>query len=411
MRIREHGRFLLLGAAAAALAGCSSGGFTGDGPSPIVSDLGMHGDLRGDLAGRGDAASDLSRPLSDQVTLGAPKSYAVAQRPYSLRAQDVNRDGKPDLIAVGDRLNVLLGRGDGTFQDALDVGAAAGTGLDVGDLNADGKPDVVLPLGGNLQVFLGRGDGSFETSRNSPLGNSLTGAALGDVNGDGKLDLAVGDNATGPDHLVHVLPGRGDGSFGTPVSLVVGRNPRALRLIDLNRDGRLDLVVANYGGNSASVALGKGDGTFAAAQTLSSEPSPASLAVADMNGDGALDLLVGSSTRASMSLHLGRGDGTFQPADARAVTPAYPTHQLAVGDVNGDAALDVVTCDGSSNPLLVHLGKGGGSFFPARPFAAGTNLFSIVLEDFNADGRRDVAVSNTAVPSQITVLLNTTAAP
>ncbi|MFO0580313.1 MAG: VCBS repeat-containing protein [Polyangia bacterium] len=130
-----------------------------------------------------------------------------------------------------------------------------------------------------------------------------------------------------------------------------------------------------------------------------------------MNGDGALDLLVGSSTRASMSLHLGRGDGTFQPADARAVTPAYPTHQLAVGDVNGDAALDVVTCDGSSNPLLVHLGKGSGSFFPARSFAAGTNLFSIVLEDFNADGRLDVAVSNTAVPSQITVLLNTTAAP
>jgi hypothetical protein len=380
----------------------------GDGPSPGRGDLGGLSDLRS----RGDAAPDLRRALSDQIALGAPQSYRVAQRPFSLRAHDVNRDGKLDLVAVGDKLNVLLGKGDGTFQDALDVGAASGTGLEVGDLNADGRPDAVLPLGGNLQVFLGRGDGTFESSRDTPLGNSLTGAALGDVNGDGKLDLAVGDNAVGTDHLVHVLPGRGDGSFGAAVSLPVGRNPRVLRLSDLNRDGRLDLVVVNYGGNSASVALGRGDGTFAAAQTLDSELSPASLAVADMNGDGTLDLIVGSSTRPSLSLHLGRGDGTFLPAAPRAITPALSPHQLAVGDLNGDAALDVVTCDGAnSNPLLVHLGQGDGTFFPSRSFSAGMSLFSIALGDFNADGRLDVAVSNTAVPSQITVLLNTTASP
>src|SRR5262245_41369823 len=144
----------------------------------------------------------------------------------------------------------------------------------VGDLNGDGRLDAVTAdgysHGGPVLVWLGNGDGTLRAPPTSLLfGSFQYGLALGDFNRDGRLDVAVttGNHPdTGRGRGVHVLLGRGDGSFEPPRSLDPGDEPWFLARGDFNRDGQLDLAVSllNSGGDLAGlrVLLGRGDGTF-----------------------------------------------------------------------------------------------------------------------------------------------------
>jgi hypothetical protein len=139
--------------------------------------------------------------------------------------------------------------------------------LVVGDLNKDGKPDLVVACKDHIVVLLGDGSGGFRPAKGSPI--KLTHRpgemALGDVNGDGDLDLAVADHDS---YAVSVLLGDGKGSFEpAPGSLVVmkkGEHPHThgLALADVNGDGALDLITGNTDDNDVAVALGDGKGRF-----------------------------------------------------------------------------------------------------------------------------------------------------
>jgi hypothetical protein len=114
---------------------------------------------------------------------------------------DFNGDGKPDLAVAntsGGNVSVLLGKGDGTFQAAVNYGA--GTEADsvtVGDFNGDGKPDLAVAdyNDGTVTVLPGNGDGTFRVAANYGAGTEAISAAVGDFNGDGKPDLAVANSA------------------------------------------------------------------------------------------------------------------------------------------------------------------------------------------------------------------------
>ena len=229
-----------------------------------------------------------------------------------LAVADVNRDGRQDLICGP---NVLLSRGDGSF-------AAVPSSLDgdvqlAADFNNDGNPDLLL-IGesGRFAVVLGRGDGTF--GPDLPVSAALNAAAstgygafamavqAGDFNGDGRIDLAgISEDGT----VIEVLPGKGDGSFGppvTPLNLNVGVPGNLTAVADFNRDGKLDLMAGD------AVLLGNGDGTFRFPIFLGvvSQPCnpqavtegglgcdythPASVA-ADFNNDGLPDLAAGYS--------------------------------------------------------------------------------------------------------------------
>jgi len=181
-----------------------------------------------------------------------------------------------------------------------------------GDFNGDGKADLAvggLASGSNAPattILLGNGDGTFQDAVNYFTGVVPTSVEARDFNGDGKLDLAVanyGDDTAG------ILLGNGDGTFQDMVDYTTGPGPRIVTVSDLNGDGKLDLAVANSSGNTVSFLAGNGDGTFQAAVNYSAGASPRWVASGDLNGDGAPDLLVANQDNAGVSVLLNKGNG------------------------------------------------------------------------------------------------------
>src|SRR5260370_268992 len=125
---------------------------------------------------------------------------------------------------------------------------------------------------------------------------------------------------------------------------------------DFNGDGRLDLVVANFGSANVSVLLGNGDGTFQAASNFPAGSNPRSVAVGDFHGDGLPDLAV-ANYNGGVRVLLGNGDGTFQTTHVSYVAGSLPT-SLAVADFNGDSWPDLAVANYGSNDISVLLNDG-----------------------------------------------------
>jgi len=326
-------------------------------------------------------------------SFAAGRTFDVGMGVLSMVVGDFNGDGKPDL-AVGQW--VVLGNGDGTFQAAVNYGAGVGPRpVAVGDFNGDGKPDLAVADEAGVSVLLGKGDGTFQAPVSSGLGTFPRSVAVGDFDGDGRLDLAVATTSHST-NKVSVLLGRGDGTFHAAANYGAGTNPCSVAVGDFNGDGKPDLAVANlglFGGNytegSVSVLLGNGDGTFQPAVNYTPGGNPSYVVAGDFNADGKLDLAVAAYSTNNVSLLLGRGDGTFLAA-ANFRTASNPSF-LVVGDFNGDGKPDLATVNYSGVSVL--LSKGDGSFQNAVSYGVGQGLDSLAVGDFDSDGKPDLAVA------------------
>jgi hypothetical protein len=234
------------------------------------------------------------------------------------------------------------------------------------DFNADGKLDFAVAnrgdastgnLGG-VAVLLGHADGTFASAIPVDAGKNPVSIAVGDFNRDGKLDLVVADAGDRPNGVVSVLLGKGDGTFQPPTAVSVGHEPLAIAVTDFNGDGKLDLAVSDFGNTMPGdfggvyVLLGRGDGTFEPAVLTNAGENPVSLVAADFNGDGQMDLAVANQHDPStidhggVSVLLGNGDGSFHPALFFGIS-VFPT-SIAAGDLNGDGKPDLVLSSFSS---------------------------------------------------------------
>jgi hypothetical protein len=348
-------------------------------------------------------------------SLGAASSPATGDEPSFIRSADLNRDGKPDLITVnrtGHSVSVMRGNGDGTFVAHADFSAGSANDLpvylEVGDFNRDGKPDVVtsndaIAGSGELAMLLGDGTGALAAPTFTPLGNAARQLAVADMNRDGKLDVAV---ANFNSQNVEVLLGAGNGTFGIPKVLATTAAITGLRSGDFNQDGIPDLIAshaANPGTITALVGSGSGSSTAAVSVGTTSD-QPNHLVTGDFNGDGKLDVVTSNLNGNNISILL---NNTATPA----ITPqtitygaangftngSTKTRFLAVADLNRDGFIDLMTVDDPSpanGNVVVRLGNGGFPFGSQTTFAVGVSPRHLAPGDFNSDGIPDIVVCN-----------------
>ena len=212
------------------------------------------------------------------------------------------------------------------------------------------------------------------------------------------LSGADRSGALGPPQII---PG---GALGVPESDVTITSAR------LDGDSQPDLVVANAERRTAKVFLGNGDGSFRIAGEFPlGGVKTFVLHVADFNHDGKPDLLSANRGSDDVSVLLGKGDGTFWPA--RVEPACLGPYQIRTGDLDGDGRLDVaVPCfreeRSGKNVLMLLFGDGRGAVDRKLEVPVVATAYAVTVNDWNGDGKLDLATVSVAPSNSLTVLLN-----
>jgi FG-GAP-like repeat len=313
-----------------------------------------------------------------------------------LDAADFDGDGNQDLVlgnedAIFDDLSVYFGNGDGTVDPPVTY-ASNGRPFDVAvaDTNGDGAPDLVVAQGGSPSTMLNDGTGTFLPPLPSAGMNAFR-FTLTNLNGDASIDMAAVNASAGN---VVIGLGRGDGTFAPGQEIPnLTLQTQAIAAGDFNGDGHPDLVV-NDGEMTSILLLGRGDAIFGKRSTWL--VASVAFAPADLNGTGPTDLISVSQEPGTVYANLGTRQGFVAPR----LTERNISGQAALGDVNGDGRLDVVTAGERVAPgviqsvLVTNLNLGRTRFGPplvsvVRMDDAGSGTGALELADMNGDGRLD----------------------
>ncbi|OJH42272.1 FG-GAP repeat domain-containing protein [Cystobacter ferrugineus] len=374
----------------------TTGDFNGDGVSDVVTLQWESKDARVWLGGPGRTTRTLP--------IGSVGPSAVG---------DFNGDGWTDVISttrnlafptVQSQVKMSLGGPGGlSAPELVTTLDSASVAVQVAHVDGGATLDVVLyNFSGPAQLLLGNGDGTLRPAVALPLGALVEHVESGDVNGDGKPDLVfVAGRESSSGWEARLLIGRGDGTFEPPVSLATGDLLRQVVLADLDRDGKLDVMALRSGtGVGAEVLMGRGDGTFTPGPELSlgDNAMTGQLGLADLDQDGVLDAVycraVADQPRVKYSLQVlkGTGTGEFTPLGSYSTQGSCTT--LTLADVDADGWWDVLSSNPNTDSVSVLRGVGQGVLAPAQCFGSyghdpyGNPYLSVL--DANGDGRLDL---------------------
>lgn len=313
------------------------------------------------------------------ATLAHTLALAAGTSPIALASGDFNRDGRADLAAINqnqDTLSIFLQQPGGAWAAQVTYPAGSSPdGLAVGDFNGDLRQDIAVShaVSQNVGLYYQQADGTFAAPVYFDLGSAgFNDLAAGDLNGDGYADLAVLRGAGYHTSQVAIFYQQ-NRTFGAPAYLTAqdgGFLTNGLALGDVTGDGRDDVVVT-AGGNTpnafVNVFTQQPNGTLATTPVVyPAFDLPEAVRIGDVNHDGRNDVIAVHAGWLSLSVYLQQADGTL-PAYERYPLPYrdyYHPDSLALADVSGDGALDVLIANHSSVPaengLVVLINTGGG---------------------------------------------------
>ncbi len=339
--------------------------------------------------------------------------------PYDVQTADFNEDGILDLAVAGaSGVTVLLGAGsggvgNGNFGAPSLFGLANARRIAVGDFDEDGILDLAVAHAAGVSTLRGDGaagvgDGTFAAAGLLSGLSSAADVVAGDFDNDGVLDLAAADSVNNRVAVFRgtngTALGNGSGDFANPLYFITGDQPCAVAAGDIERDGDLDLAVANAGGTSVTLlrntgASGFGAIAFTTLQTRTAPARPNAVMLYDFDGDMDLDLLVGTD------LGLSRDHCTILGGtplfESWVDHPGLPVHDMTLVDLGRNGLADVLAV-GPAGAAQLYVaegtsGVGSGVFTPAGAIGTGGAVpAGIVSADFNEDGRPDLAFANLA---------------
>ncbi|MFC4233244.1 beta strand repeat-containing protein [Parasediminibacterium paludis] len=316
------------------------------------------------------------------------------------------------------------------FAGGIDTRSVA-----VGDLDGDGKPDLVVAnySANTISVYFNTATsgsikaGSFAGKIDFATGTNPISVAIGDLDGDGKPDLAVGNNGSNTISIFRNTSTAGSidaNSFAAAVNIPANNYLYSLAIGDLDGDGKLDLVSANIGNPSVVSVLRNTSTTgslsassFASPVSFTTGSYPYSVAIADLDGDGKLDLAVANNNASTVSIlrntsTVGNIDATSFATKVDFAVGVRPW-SIKIGDLDGDGKPDLAVVNETSNTVSVfrNTSTSGSinstSFASKVDFVTGSTLpFSVAIGDLDGDGKPDLAVANTN-GNTVSILRNT----
>jgi hypothetical protein len=347
-----------------------------------------------------------------------------------MAAGDLDNDGRADAVVVSDReLSTFLAEDTPSHVAPATV---VGFGqelrnLAVGDLNADGRLDVVVAdhLSDSIWVLLGQGNGNYLAPRQIEVPNSIfpVALALGNFDDLGNLDIVVIDSRLGKAFIM-LNDNANPPLFRRGGEITVGEQPSEVRTVDLNRDGKLDVITLNTGGppiKELAVALfrrvAQGFPEFDTVQRYTIGEDPSDLITGDFNNDGWQDVAMlnkprGGDNNNDVNVLINRQDGTLNPPIALHVpcpffTGGAPCRSLAMAlaDFDGNGNLDLIitladprrnrgSASAQNDAMQVFSGRGDGSFVPGGVIATQKRPIAVAVGDVTGDGEIDVIVAN-----------------
>ncbi|MFY8001586.1 MAG: FG-GAP repeat domain-containing protein, partial [Candidatus Kapaibacteriota bacterium] len=386
--------------------------FNDVGASPNARDvMKVHGTTsRGYRSGQGFSGAGAT--MNFTTTAGLTTNFNVGEQVWVTVTHAHSTAGaRTRPFVMGFRTKA--GSGPGTFFPATNSPYASGSQTwftALGDVDGDGDLDMASSFSGGTGGFyvrLNNGSGDFTTQAvGSPFTiASAQGLSFGDVDNDGDLDLAI--VAAGS---VHVRLNNGSGGFATvaPGSpIAVGTGARNVVFGDVNGDGVLDVAVPCQTAGQVYILWGAGTGAFGGG-ALYAHANAICAALGDIDNDGDLDLVSGDIGFYNVNVRLNTGGGLFSAVTSYAM--GNSVSGVALADVNGDGYLDLgATCQFPTPQLVVRINDGGGGFAtsaPGSPYSATGSLYSMNFADVDGDNDLDAVMANYVGGSDVAVRLN-----
>lgn len=305
-------------------------------------------------------------------------------------------------------------------------------GVAFGDLDGDGKPDIVaVNKGSNTLSILQNNWSSGVVAANSfskvtdlHTNTAPSDVHLADMNNDGKLDMIVNSSVSQIRVFLNTSTGTGNFTFATGVDYNSVQQANHLAITDVDGDGRLDILGINRANNQMMIMRNIGIGAaidFDNPTNFATGTEPAAIAIGDLDGDGKPDIAVANYIDNNVSVFLNTSVSGEITSTSLAATQTFTVggkpQGIAIGDIDGDGKMEIVTSywAGSGVNILANTSSGLGniSFSSAAQFYAGSSTYWISLADMNGDGKLDIVASDQngfiVIPNQTTLGNITTA--